>query len=343
MPALSLTDITNSVKNAKVCFKDSALKTGVPEMFNGRPVCYSGNYGAVFKFKCGNRQKAVRIWTKDLTIMPELPARSEILSKKINQLNNPCFIDFDFQSAGLLVSGQWTPIVVMDWCTGKTLKDSISCNINNPNGLISIASNFLELVRLLHKQGISHGDLQHGNILVNDDYSIKLIDYDSLYIPCKEFDGKFEEIKGLPDYQHPARMKNKYANSKVDYFSELIIYLTLVALVEAPQLWKKYNVANRDYSLLFDQNDFSDFRHSRIYADLCSLNPEIKSLAYILARYLDVDDITKLISFDVEAKKIGCKLYEPIIESKFCINCGQEFLAKDDIYCTNCGVKRYGY
>jgi len=343
MPALSLTDISNSIKNAKVCFKDSTLKNGIPEMFNGRPVCYSGNYGAVFKFQCGNKRKAVRIWTKDLTIMPELPARSEVLSKKIHQLNNPCFIDFDFQSSGLLVNGQWTPIVVMDWCTGKTLKDAIVDNINNPNGLISIATNFLELTRLLHQQGISHGDLQHGNILINDDFSIKLIDYDSLYIPCKEFDRKIEEIKGLPDYQHPARMANKYANGKVDYFSELIIYLTLSALIEVPGLWKKYNVSNRDYSLLFDQNDFSDFRKSKIYSDLCLLSPTVKSLTLILAKYLDVNDINKLIPFDVEAKTMGCELYEPIIESRFCINCGHEFEEKDDIYCINCGVKRYGY
>lgn len=343
MPALSLTDITNSVKNAKVCFKDSSLKSGVLEVYNGRPVCYSGNYGAVFKIRCGDKQKAVRIWTKDLAIMPELPARSEILSKKIHQINNPCFIDFDFQPAGLLVSGQWTPIVVMDWCTGKNLKDSISQNINNPKELTSIATNFLELVRLLHKQGISHGDLQHGNILINDDFSIKLIDYDSLYIPCKEFDDKIEEIKGLPDYQHPARMANKYANSKVDYFSELIIYLSLAAVIENPQLWKKYNVANRDYSLLFDQNDFANFRNSRIYVDLCSLSPSIKTLTLILAKYLDANDINKLSPFDVEAEKMGCSLYEPIIESRYCINCGQEFMAKDDLYCTNCGVKRYGY
>ena len=66
MGALSLTDITNSIKNPKVCFKDNNLKQAIPEMFNGRPVCFSGNYGAVFKLKYGSRVKAVRIWTKDL-------------------------------------------------------------------------------------------------------------------------------------------------------------------------------------------------------------------------------------------------------------------------------------
>ena len=343
MAALSLTDITNAIKNAKVCFNDSTLKSGSPEMYNGRPICYSGNYGAVFKFKCGTQQKAVRIWTKDLAIMPELPARSEVLSKKISQINNSCFIDFDFQAKGLLVSGQWTPIVVMDWCTGKNLKNAITDNINNPSGLIAIASNFLELVCLLHKQGISHGDLQHGNILVNEDYSIKLIDYDSLYLPCHEFENKVEEIKGLPDYQHPARQDNKYASSKVDYFSELIIYLTIVALVEAPSLWTKYNVQNRDYSLLFDQKDFINFRHSKIYADLNELSSTVKSLTAILNKYLEISDINNLTPFETEAERLGIKLCESIIETLFCVNCGQKFQSKHDMYCTNCGMKRYGY
>ena len=83
--------------------------------------------------------------------------------------------------------------------------------------------------------------------------------------------------------------------------------------------------------------------HSNIYIDLCNLSPDVKSLTLILAKYLDADDINELNPFDVEAEKKGCKLYEPEVESKYCINCGHEFLAKDDIFCTECGVKRYGY
>lgn len=341
MGALSLTDITNSIKNPKVCFKDNNLKQAIPEMFNGRPVCFSGNYGAVFKLKYGSRVKAVRIWTKDLQLMPELPARSKVLSEKLKQINNTSFIDFEFQDKGLLVSGQWTPIVIMDWCSGKNLKDAISENLYNPASLKLIASNFLGLIKLLHKQRISHGDLQHGNILIGEDFSIKLIDYDSLYVPCKEFENKVEEIKGLPDYQHPKRMMNLYANSKVDYFSELIIYLSLCALVEAPHLWKKYNVENRDYSLLFDQNDFADFQHSTIYGDLMSLSDTVKQLTKILEGYLKCSDINQLRPFDEGAINIPGPQYPDVTESCYCVNCGSKFISSEDAFCVNCGVRRY--
>ena len=172
-------------------------------------------------------------------------------------------------------------------------------------------------------------------ITVGDDLTIKLIDYDSLYIPCKEFENKIEEIKGLPDYQHPCRMQNKYANSKVDYFSELIIYLSLTALVENPNLWNKYNIANKDYSLLFDQSDYSDLRSSAIYSDLNTLSEEVRSLLAVLEKYLSCNDINKLNPFDEEAQ-----IKSPLIESLFCINCGKEFVAKEDLYCIHCGTKR---
>lgn len=341
MAALTLTDITNSIKNAKVCFNDTFLKGGIVETSNGRPVCFSGNYGAVFKFKCGSNVKAVRIWTKDLSTMPELPARSKILSDKIHQLKNKCFVNFEFQEKGLLVSGNWTPIVIMDWCKGQNLKDAIAKNLDEPDNLKLIARNFLELVRSFHKEGISHGDLQHGNILIEDDFSIRLIDYDSLYIPCKEFDYKEEEIKGLPNYQHPNRMQNKYANSKVDYFSELIIYLSLVALAENPILWKKYNIAHRDYSLLFDATDYSDIKRSAIYSELSYLSEDVKALLKILERYLSFNDINKLDPFDKEIVRIGGHINIPQMESLYCINCGREFYSNEDLFCIYCGVKRY--
>lgn len=341
MGALSLTDITNAIKNPKVCFNDNNMKQAVPEMFNGRPICFSGNYSAVFKLKCGTLEKAVRVWTKDLQIMPELPVRSKVLSEKIRQIDNPCFIDFDFQDKGLLVSGVWVPIVIMDWCSGKNLKDAISENLYNPDALKLMATNFLKLIKSLHKQGVSHGDLQHGNILISQDLSMKLIDYDSLYIPCEELKNKIEEIKGLPDYQHPQRMKNMYANSKVDYFSELIIYLSLCTLIEAPHLWKKYNIENRDYSLLFDQNDFADFQNSRIYADIISLSGTVKKLAKILVKYLKCSDINILKPFYEEAYSISCRLYSDVRESQYCINCGSEFISFDDAFCVKCGTRRY--
>ena len=70
--------------------------------------------------------------------------------------------------------------------------------------------------------------MQHGNIMVKDGGQLVLVDYDSMYVPA--LDGWDEEIKGLQGYQHEARWKNKKLAPKADYFSELIIYLSLLGL-----------------------------------------------------------------------------------------------------------------
>ena len=90
----------------------------------------------------------------------------------------------------------------------------------------------------LHKNNISHGDLQHGNILICENRdgkpTLKLVDYDSLYVPT--MGKKFKDsITGLKDYQHPARQTAVHVSShKTDYFSELVIYLSLIAIAENP-------------------------------------------------------------------------------------------------------------
>ena len=47
----------------------------------------------------------------------------------------------------------------------------------------------------LHSVGFSHGDLQHGNIMVNSEGKLFLVDYDSMFVPGLE--NVSDEIKGL--------------------------------------------------------------------------------------------------------------------------------------------------
>lgn len=42
------------------------------------------------------------------------------------------------------------------------------------------------MCKKLHEKSIAHGDLQHGNILVDSNGNIYLIDYDSMFVPSLE-------------------------------------------------------------------------------------------------------------------------------------------------------------
>ena len=47
-----------------------------------------------------------------------------------------------------------------------------------------------------------------------------------------------ESIKGLPSFQHPTlREENILLSPSIDYFSESIIYLSLILVANYPELW----------------------------------------------------------------------------------------------------------
>lgn len=333
MPALSLTDISAAFKNASICVRVPELKRGHVCVSKGIIECYSGNYGAVFKYSINGTIRALRVWTKDISILPELPRRAQEVSLSLSTIQSPYLAHFCYHPDGILVAGSVYPLVEMEWCMGQNLKDFINANLGNKSKLNSIRIEFLNAIKFFHSIGLSHGDLQHGNIIISSTNSIKFIDYDSIYLPS--YGNKcIEIIKGLPDYQHPGRVRNQYMNSKVDYFSELIIYLTIAAVIESPKLWEKYNVASRDYSLLFDANDFDNFENSPIYKDLMNLGSSIKELTSVLSLYLNEKDISKLSPFYFLVSHMNPD------NSRYCIRCGHKFQTEDE-YCTICGRKRY--
>ena len=143
----------------------------------------------------------------------------------LTQLSFLC--EFQYIDKGINVEGNIYPTTRMRWIDGITIKDYICQNRNSKGLLIALANNFLKMTQALHSRSLAHGDLQHGNILVDKNHQLYLVDYDSFY--CPRLKGEADTVTGLADYQHPARINNKSVSEKLDYFSELIIYLSILA------------------------------------------------------------------------------------------------------------------
>ena len=182
------------------------------------------------------------------------------------------------------------PIVIMDWVDALPLKKYISQNICRPQILLSLAESFKTMVGELHKLHFAHGDLQHGNIMVKNDGSIVLVDYDSMYVPG--LSGVTDEIKGLAGYQHPARWKNKILCENVDYFSELIIYTSIIGLSKHPELWTRLNLDDSE-TMLFSAEDISSPQSAHIYS-LLSRDSEIKPLTDKILEFLSKKELNEL-------------------------------------------------
>ncbi|MDE5784502.1 MAG: hypothetical protein K2H97_09330 [Prevotella sp.] len=287
----NILDIIQSVQVPQL-IKDQYISKGTSELDNhGRPVHYTGGFAVVFPFIVNGEKWAFRCWSANIG---NIEKRLYTLSSELSKLQLPFFCDFVYEPMGIVINGKTHPTTRMQWVEGKGIKEYICEHRTEPNVLNKLAVDFLEMCKTLHQYKIAHGDLQHGNILVADDGAIYLIDYDSMYLPALQ--GEKDIIAGLPDYQHPKRKENQIASEKIDYFSELIIYLSIRSIAEAPSLIDEYQIEDAD-RLLFTKEDYRDIKNSQIYRDLFSLGEDFRDLLEVLDEYLKKDDINSLSPF----------------------------------------------
>lgn len=297
---LTIPDIRTAVENQNVFVLDEHARGGsFVKDRRGRLLAYAGGFTVVFPYTVNAEKWAFRCWHTDLG---DVKQRFVTISNAINKSNSRYLCDFLYCDEGIIVDGNRYPATRMRWIDGITIKDYICANKNDKNKLQSLARNFLEMTKDMHKHEFAHGDLQHGNIIANDNGDLYLVDYDSFY--CKELRGEPDIIVGLRDYQHPSRKTNKYATEKIDYFSELIIYLSILAIAENPDLADKYKVKDSD-RLLFSAEDFSCIKQTQIYQDILRLGGVFDYLLQILELYLFEHNIDNLLPLDVLLDQLG--------------------------------------
>ena len=307
------------------------------------PEQYPGGFSIVFPFTNGKDKKALRIWHKEI---PEIKKRTSQISNYLSQQHQlKYFINYEYVSNAIKFdSGIKLDAVLMDWGEGLTLKDYIDdlihSNINNQaksSKLLDLAKAFFEMFTDLHEVKISHGDLQHGNILIRESNIIKLIDYDSLYVPT--MGAQVPQVtSGLSGYQHPSRLTSRYSTERNDYFSELVIITSLIYLSEDLSVWEDFSIMADDYSLLFSSNDYSNFQNSKIYKRGILQSKTLQFLLNQMKQALLLSDIEKLNPIEeiVSRAEIDWKI--PNV-SYYCIQCGKPF-AVGDVYCIHCGTKK---
>lgn len=254
---------------------------------SNRPIKYSGGFCVVFPYENKGKKYAVRCWHAAVN---DIQNRTMHIADALNHSGLPYFVDFEYVKNGIMTSQGMQPLVIMDWIDALPLKKYIAQNIDNPTKLLSLAESFKTMVGELHKANFAHGDLQHGNIMVKNDGSIVLVDYDSMYVPALA--GSTDEIKGLAGYQHPARWKNKILTEKVDYFSELIIYTSLVGLSKFPELWTRLNLKDSE-TMLFSAEDISSPETSQTFS-LLSNDSDTNSLVEKIKEFLSKKGLDEL-------------------------------------------------
>ncbi|MBD2304812.1 hypothetical protein H6G17_04675 [Chroococcidiopsis sp. FACHB-1243] len=240
----------------------------------------AGSFAIAFKFETSSPRK---LWAVRCFYRSNFEVKNHYKQALTRLKNSSCrnyFVDSTFLEAGIRVQGDCYPILKMEWVEGENLKKFIKANLGKRNILLSLAERWRELCKNLYDAGIAHGDLQHGNVLVVKSFqqvSLKLIDYDSLYF-SEDRHSVDDNIKGLSDYQHPLRKSLETRCLEIDFFPQLTIYLSILALAEDKKLWEVYQLDARE-GLLFSRIDFQNPDTVDIFKSLAQLSDPIPELA----------------------------------------------------------------
>lgn len=287
----SCEDYITSIEVPKLV-KATELDGGSVVRFNGSPILYAGGFCVVFPYILSNSKKvAVRCWTAHIT---DADKRSKTIASELKRSHLPYFVEFTFIPQGIATSKGVFPIVIMDWVEALTLKEYVKKHISQSSIILRLADQFKSMASDLHKFSFSHGDLQHGNIMVTKDGKIILVDYDSMFVPGLE--NVSDEIKGLEGYQHPDRVRQRYLNPKSDYFSEIIIYTSLIALAKYPKLWTQLNIENTE-TLLFAQEDLDNPNRALIFNEL-KKDSDLKPLVEAIEKALRTQRLEDLLPLE---------------------------------------------
>lgn len=251
----------------------------------GNPVMTGGNFAEVFKMKDEQTGKlyAVKCFLREQEgraeayrmIAEELEYVSSTFLTPIKYLDKELFVD---TNAG---DEKEFPVLLMDWVEGETLDKYIRKHLNDQYELSLIAYQFSRLAMWLMPQPFAHGDLKPDNILVKDDGTLVLVDYDGMFVPAMK--GQKARELGSPDFRHPSRTETDF-DEHIDDFSLASILLSLKAISIQPSLLEEYGASDR---LLFSANDYRNLSESKVMDALKSLmqDAELASLysLFILA------------------------------------------------------------
>jgi Protein kinase domain len=259
-----LVDYQHAMVAPSVTLLDPVLRAGKvrPNHF-GLPSVSSGGLALTFELTVGDQQYAIRCFHKEGAHRRERYAE---ISRFISENRLPSLVDVAYIQNGIRVDGHIFPIVRMQWVAGARLDVWIEKHCNAPADLNRVRRNIARAIADLGRNGVAHGDLQHGNILVLPDHSVRLIDYDGMYLSSLAQYGSAEY--GNRNYQHPDR--GSQYDSSMDQFSAAVIDVSLAAVAADQTLWPEFSQCDGE-RLLFSVNDFADPSSSPLFARLADL------------------------------------------------------------------------
>ena len=200
--------------------------------------------------------------------------RYKLISDGLKKKKSNLFVEFELIENKLRILSH-TPILTvpflkMENAKGVNIneyfetikKSSLHHNKTSRNNFLKL---WLEACNEINFSNMAHGDLQHGNIMIDYDKSssdlkpkaIKLIDYDGIWLP--ELKNLKPNEKGHRNYNLPSRSADQDYGPTMDYFSQLIIATSIVVLSKIP------DDTDTEETLVFKEDDIKNPQDSKLF------------------------------------------------------------------------------
>ena len=255
-----ISEYIEAIKSAEDNFEElSYLRPILGE--DGLPIMSAGGFSVVFKMKDERNGKlhAVKCFTKE----QEGRGKSyKLIADELEFASSNYLIPIKYLEKELFVDTEQTdedefPVLVMDWVEGKTLDKYLIDNSENKFLLEMLAYQFCKLSLWLLSQPFAHGDIKPDNILVKNNGSIVLVDYDGMYVPAMK--GQNAREQGSPGFRHPTRVKG-FFDEHIDDFPIALIAMALKAYSISPELLHEY--CSND-TMFFSERDFAHIHSAK--------------------------------------------------------------------------------
>ena len=266
-----ISDYIEAIKSAEDNFEELTTLRAVLGN-DGQPVMTSGNFAVVFKVKDEETGKlyALKCFTKEQQGREEAYCQ---IADELKDVDSPYLVSLRYLEKELFVDTEQTdetefPVLLMDWVDGKTLDKYLRENLDNQYALEMLAYRFSQLAQWLLPQSFAHGDLKPDNIIVREDGTLVLVDYDGMFVPAMR--GQRARELGSPDFRHPLRNENVF-DQCIDDFPVMSILVSLVGISKYPDLLSKYGAPDR---LLFSKTDYVNIDQQKVIKELFLTNDE---------------------------------------------------------------------
>ncbi|WP_405915889.1 hypothetical protein [Streptomyces sp. NBC_00728] len=274
-------DYAEALQHTQLCFEHPELKGARPELTKlGLPRAISGAFASVFSLTsaASGRRYAVKCFTRHV---PDQERRYQAISSRLRQLDaaelsQPWKVGFEYLPDAIGVGRERYPVLKMEWIDAVTLSSWLDDNHTDRFAVDRLADRFEALTRDLSQHEIAHGDLQHGNLLVASDDTLRLVDYDGMYVPALSGLGGTE--RGHRNYQSPLRGNDDFG-AALDRFSAWVIFMSLKATAADPALWHRLHEPSGEFLLLTEEDFKNPGGSTGLQTLLAHPDPTVSGLA----------------------------------------------------------------